>query len=392
MNYHLMIDEKFINDFIDDAEKYASGKNVYLVSLYTKNPKFIKSDLVTYVKSVKKYWFSNIEPKLQKDDKVFIHWLDRRVYDIILSLPKQIEVGIFSWMGDLIDTPTYLFDKDILKPKSYEFFKKHKKYRFEKFEHHSVFQNLLLFGRHLYRVATAPQEWKKKKKVMQRINLFFHWNEFDYQWVKENYPGFNAKFVYFVYGVGLKKETEKLLEKNVTADEPITIWLGNSATISNNHFEALDDLSHLHNDSIEIICPLSYGEKKDSLYTQQVINYGTQIFANKFIPLLNYLDRDAYYALFNKVDLVVMNHIRSQAAGNVFMFLDLGKVIFMDDKSTVYQFLRSKNAEKLYTMTDLKSFSSEILKSIIEKSHLNSSSQNILDTDLKAANLKKYLN
>lgn len=390
MNYHLMIDEKFTEDFIADAEKHAPGNNVYLVSLYTKTPKFAKSPLITHVKSVKKYWFSHIAPTLKKDDKVFIHWLDRRVYDIVLSIPPEINVGIFSWMGDVIATPTYLFDKDILKPTSYAFFKRYKKRRFEKDARHGGIYNFLLFGRHVLRELNAPREWQKKKKVMQRLNLFFHWNEFDYQWVKEYYPGFDAQFVYFVYDVGLNAEADADAHTK-NADAPLTIWLGNSATISNNHFEALDDLSHLKDENIEIICPLSYGEKTNSVYTKQLIEKGQRIFGSKFTPLLTYLDRDAYYALFHKVDLVVMNHIRSQAAGNVFMFLKFGKILFMDEKSTLYQFLRSKNTANLYPINNISDLSFNNLKEMIAQRADNEDFENILNMDKKAENLKAYL-
>ncbi|MDD3787298.1 MAG: TDP-N-acetylfucosamine:lipid II N-acetylfucosaminyltransferase [Petrimonas sp.] len=393
MNYHLMIDEKFTNDFIADAEKYAPHKNVYIVSCYTKEPRFVNSALVTLVKSAKKYWFSTIANKLKKSDKVFIHWLDRRVYDIVLSLPEEVEVGIFSWMGDLIATPTYLFDKDILKSTSFDFFNKHKKNRFDKDPQHGRFYNSLLFGRHIWRVAFSPVEWRKKKQVMQRINLFFHWNEFDYQWVQDHYPGFRAKFVYFVYEIGLNENNSYLLNSDSwrTTDQ-ITIWLGNSATISNNHFEALDDISHLKDDPVEIICPLSYGERTGSKYTKQVIEKGERIFGKKFKPLLEFIDREEYYAMFNKVGIVVMNHIRSQAAGNVFMFLKLGKIIFMDEKSTLYQFIHSKNAQNIYTMRQLKNFSFNELKKMLDEKQMHKDIGSILDMDAKVANLKKYLN
>lgn len=390
MNYHFMIDEKFTDDFIADAERYAPGNNIYLVTLYTPQPRFTKSPLIIYQKSVKKYWFSQIAPRLKSTDQVFIHWLDRRVYDIILSLPAVIHVGIFSWMGDLIATPSCLFEKEILKPVSYAFFRKHKRYQFQKDRSHGVIYNMLLFGRHIFRILNAPREWSKKKKVMQRIDLFFHWNEFDYQWVKKRYPGFKALFVYFVYDVGLDNSFS--LPTGVkNAQDPLTIWLGNSATVSNNHFEALDELGHLKDDPIEIICPLSYGELPDSVYTQQLIRKGKQIFGNKFIPLLTYLERDQYYALFQKVDVVLMNHVRSQAAGNVFAFLKLDKIIFMEEKSTLYQFLFAKNIDQLYAMGDMKKYSFSALKALTlaERSHTDINT--ILDLNLKVENLKKYL-
>lgn len=391
MNYHLMIDNKFIDDFIVDAEKYAPGNNVYLVSLYTKKPQFTKSPLITYVKSVKKYWFRYIAPHLKENDRVFIHWLDRRVYDIVLALPKETEVGLFGWMGDLIATPTYRFDKEILKPESYAFFNRYKKYRFESDTEHGRIYNFLLFLRHIWRIVYAPAEWRRKKRVMQRLNLFFHWNEFDYQWVKKHYPRFNARLVYFMYDVGLSSAIASSPQKK-NDGMPFGIWLGNSATVSNNHFEALDAMAHLKEENIEIFCPLSYGEKPDSEYTRCVIERGQRIFGTKFKPLLSYLNRDDYYALFRNVQLVVMNHIRSQAAGNVFMFFKLGKIIFMDEKSTLYQFLCSKNAKNIRTVNDLSNSSFDRLNKTIDIASASSNiGEEILDAEEKARNMEKYL-
>lgn len=389
MNYHLMIDEKFIDGFIADAERAAPGNNVYLVSLYTPKPKFTHSPLIQYVHSVKKHWFSHIASRLKKEDKVFIHWLDRRLYDIILSLPKEIEVGIFSWMGDVIATPSYLFEKDILKPRSYTFFKKHKKHAFEKDTHHGFVYNLLLYGRHLYRRLNASSEWTKKKKVVARITYFFHWNPFDYQWIKEHYPNFSAQPVYFFYDVGIDENRHE--PQNNPNKYKLTFWLGNSATISNNHFEAFDDLAHLKDDAIEIICPLSYGERHDSLYTRSVVEEGTRRFGDKFTPLLTYLERDAYYELFNRVDVVVMNHIRSQAAGNVFAFLERGKTLFMNEESTLYQLLASENVANVHPMCQLPKLSFSELHSMASAKPREADMSSVLRPTKKEDNLRKYL-
>lgn len=392
MNYHLMIDEKFIDDFIADAERAAPGNNTYLVSLYTPEPRYTRSPLITYVKSVERYWFDHIAASLSDNDRVFIHWLDRRVYRILLALPPHITTGIFCWMGDLVTTPLYLFDKDILEPQSYAFFRKYKKGKFQPFAHHGKLKNALLRLRHIYRRLHAPAEWRTKKKVMQRLDLFFHWSEIDYRWVEERYPGFGAAFVYFFYGVGTQSIASGTVRTAPGGEKPVTIWLGNSATIENNHFEALDALSGLQNENIEIICPLSYGEPVDSKYTTDVIRKGHALFGNRFRPLLEFLDRDNYYALFERVDFVVMNHIRSQAAGNIFAFLAAGKPLFMNEKSSLYRLLIEKRIPNVDTIRHLQSLSfKEMIQEMTAKPDNHEALQNLLDERQKEANLKKHL-
>ena len=48
MNYHLMVDDKLINDFITEAERAAPGNNIYIIDTWKNKSKFVKSDQVTF--------------------------------------------------------------------------------------------------------------------------------------------------------------------------------------------------------------------------------------------------------------------------------------------------------------------------------------------------------
>ena len=72
MNYHIMIDDKFIDGFIDDAEKVSSeNSNIYFINGNQANSKHIKTQ------KRNGYHFemmSLYQPlKATKDDKIFVH-------------------------------------------------------------------------------------------------------------------------------------------------------------------------------------------------------------------------------------------------------------------------------------------------------------------------------
>lgn len=109
-----------------------------------------------------------------------------------------------------------------------------------------------------------------------------------------------------------------------------SVLLGNSADPSNNHFEALKFLDK-HKYTGEIICPLSYGGT--AVYKKNLLQYGRRIFKNKFIPLTKFLSINEYTKMTSHCDLVWMNHIRQQAAGNIFIAIANNLPVVLNDMS-----------------------------------------------------------
>ena len=93
-------------------------------------------------------------------------------------------------------------------------------------------------------------------------------------------------------------------------------------------FEAL---ARFKDRDIEIICPLSYGEQE---YRESVISLGKQLFAEKFVPLEDFLPYEEYQRLLASIDIAVFNHNRQQGMGNIITHLGLGhKVYLRSDQS-----------------------------------------------------------
>lgn len=128
-------------------------------------------------------------------------------------------------------------------------------------------------------------------------------------------------------------------DNKAVEEGPLRILLGNSATPTNRHFESLNLLSKFANENIEIICPLSYGEEE---YRRQVIARGEELFGSKFIPLLEYMQRERYAALLNSIQIGVFNYNRQQGLGNIRRLLRFGSKVYLAEESGTYEdFCRS---------------------------------------------------
>jgi hypothetical protein len=128
------------------------------------------------------------------------------------------------------------------------------------------------------------------------------------------------------------------------------ILVGNSATPSNNHLEIFDCLARLDLSGRRIIVPLSYG---DLAYRDAIVSRGCELFGSAFTPLIDFLPQHEYAAITASCNIVVMNHKRQQALGNIGAGLYQGAHVFLDEACPTVDFLRSRGAF-LYTTNQLK--------------------------------------
>ena len=112
--------------------------------------------------------------------------------------------------------------------------------------------------------------------------------------------------------------------------------LGNSASFSNNHVEIIDKLLTLELGNVKVIIPLSYGDKK---YGKYIADYAKWNLGKNAFPMLDFVPYDQYAELLASCGVVIMNHIRQQALGNVMQALMNGSRIYLNEQSTLYEFL-----------------------------------------------------
>ena len=131
------------------------------------------------------------------------------------------------------------------------------------------------------------------------------------------------------------------------SENPVRICLGNSASKTNNHIEALELLSRYKNENIRIICPLSYGNKD---YANEVITCGKKIFGDKFEPLTDYMAKKEYFKILSDCKIGIFNNDRQQAMGNINALLAMGAKVYMKSNTSMWNMYTN---EKGYTLYDI---------------------------------------
>ena len=128
---------------------------------------------------------------------------------------------------------------------------------------------------------------------------------------------------------------EDVFQKGPQAMEGPDVMLGNSATASNNHLEALDWL-HSRAGSGKLIVPLSYG---DTGYGQRVAAIGRERFGERLDALTGWMALADYNERIRHCGFVVMNHRRQQAVGNVTSALYKGATVYLRRENPLFDFL-----------------------------------------------------
>ncbi len=118
------------------------------------------------------------------------------------------------------------------------------------------------------------------------------------------------------------------------------VLLGNSASKSNNHIEALYKLKECDNQNMEVISPLSYGGKKK--YVQKVICIGKQLFGDRFKPIVDFMPLQKYNAMLDSIDVAFFYHDRQEAFSNLLTLIGQGKKVYIRTESTLWNYFKDK--------------------------------------------------
>ena len=130
------------------------------------------------------------------------------------------------------------------------------------------------------------------------------------------------------------------------------IWVGNSATLTNNHLDVLPILEKCK--GFEMHLPLSYSTTaSDTIVGEAVEKYGKRHFGELFFTYKEFLPFDEYMKLMSQCALFVFAHRRQQSGGNTTLALRMGGCVVMDERNPVFQYARH-NGIRLYTLSDLR--------------------------------------
>ncbi len=150
---------------------------------------------------------------------------------------------------------------------------------------------------------------------------------------------------------GSKKELIKEMHSLIKKDNDlIYILLGNSATETNQHIQALKILKKYAKENIKIICPLSYGSLE---YRNKVIEYGRFFFREKFEALTSFINIEDYYKIIAKCKIAIFNNNRQQAMGNINAALALNCKVFIRNDTAMWEYYYKNMKMNIFCINDI---------------------------------------
>lgn len=303
-----------------------------------------------------------------KIDLIIIHYLyDKEVdffYDNKINIPK---IWMF-WGADGFSLPLFynkFLDRDSLKVN-------------DKIKFNSGIRE---YYKHKVKII-FNKFWNNGKSAQRKIHII---NQMDYiipvvpgdfDLLKEKY-NIQPKFYHFNYVVDFIGDVSEKTGGN--------ILLGNSASISNNHISILKQLNSLKLGDRKIYIPLSYGNEK---YKKYVLDFIDELNNHNIIPLNDFMRYEDYGAIINSCDIMIMNHHRQQALGNVILGLINGCTIYMNENSTLYLFLKNKN----FAIKDTSNMSKVEVLNEKEKKHNCNLAKQIFGKERQIKLVKKLIN
>lgn len=322
MNYHLIYDTTYAVDFISFCNKYFGKENnlFYVLPLHNSirsNTDFLENN----------YQMTNdpLEPFKHiktKKDHIIIHGLfENRVIAYLFLHPELLKnrTSLVMWGGDL-------------------------------YSHRRVISGEAHFKERCFD--------KLKKDIFQNVhNLCFDMPT-DYQLMREWYK-IDRSFIQITYPQSINMDLiDKTVEKKKSSkhvSSTTNILIGNSATESNRHLEAIDFIAQYNDQDIHVYCPLSYGDKS---YANDVITYGNKIFGHeKFSGITDYMSIDKYTDFMSQMDIAIFHNNRQQAMGNITLSSFLGCKVFISESTSMWEQYVIRGGCRFYPTEKIKDMS-----------------------------------
>lgn len=337
---HLIFDDKFIDRAISQFEKALPDKNIYLLDIPSKNYtiKYIKKNIDKvdvgirgandYFEKIKSYQF----------DVVVIHSLSYYFSHLVNTILENKKIIWIFWGGEVYD---------FLK----EFRNNNFKAQTKPFINRYLWKvNLRTLLRPIFfRLKNPRRSWNfSKYQAFKKIDGFAlaHKNEFD---DLKNELNLSCKLHWFTYYSIESLITDQYKNSKIFGNN---ILVGNSATPSNNHLDVLHQIKNeISIGDRQIIVPLSYGEK---WYRNKIIDVGTDLFSNNFKALVDFIPLVDYNQIVFSCNVVIMNHLRQQAVGNLIVSIWMGAKVFLDERNPLFKYFHNLGLIIFSVQKDLK--------------------------------------
>jgi hypothetical protein len=325
---HLAPDEKFIQFFSDVFGQLDGVANRYLVQADQNNPLVHVGGLDVWRVVGTEYFFS---PAMAEDlawaDCLIVHYLGVDGAGMMRKAPSHVATVWSGWGGDY-----------------YGFMPGGERVLFG-VETRRLLDNLQIprqaLSEKLLALAREVKHWAFERFVVMpalgHADFFSAPIKSDFALLQQALGRrFTAEYTQLNYG-----SVEKTFLAGGERCHGDNILIGNSATPTNNHLEIFQLLAVQDLAGRKLIVPLSYGQPE---YRDAVIEKGRAVFGDRFVPICDYMPLPEYNNLIAQCSVVVMNHRRQQALGNIGAMLHRGSKVFLDEGGPVYSFFKERGA------------------------------------------------
>lgn len=369
---HLATDDKFIDFAIEEFNSVDLVNNVFIVlSTYehVKQLKYVKNLNEVEIKSENELLNNDFIVSLPEYSGVILHTLHTTFVHLIL-LSEYTNFVWMSWGYDFYEYHPKL-NRKLLLPHT-----KKLKLSIEKESNKTNLHKLLI------KLKLRKGYWELQEEALKKVRFISTVIHDDFLIIKNIYKNTeHIEYLEFSYGdIDVYGSRYGISGEN--------ILLGNSATFSNNHIEAIDILREKNLSNKKVITPLSYGSE---VYGRHIVEYGIKNLSSSFLPLLDYMQIDEYMNLISSCGYVVMNHMRQQAMGNIYKMLSSGAKIFLRTENPVYSFLL-REGFIVYSIDELREETPFIPLSEKEKMLNNTLVNNLLSKEKVINEVKIFIN
>lgn len=346
MNYHVIFCNPYGLSFVDDVIALEQEQNNVFWFRGSKSAELSLPASVKYDYLGEGYaYFQEKLNGIQAEDHIFIHYYDIHTARYLKNVPNKIFA--FMWGGDFFQDPYWYHMNWVFGPKTKQYVLKHEREKF-------IFRkNIAAMYRQFKKLYREPKLlYKEKNNQMALVDyvLCNEHNKADVQKARELYPKLKAKHLGASYNLRfdqvLRVVEENYKKKKRLSDVKLKVMLGNSATTANNHLDAFEILRK--REDIEIHCVLSYGNME---YGKFIQDEGNDLFGQDFIPMLEMKTPEEYIKYLNEMDVIVMDHHRSQAWGNISQCIAMGKPVFMNSQNALKNYIEEIGL-KVYDIED----------------------------------------
>lgn len=265
-----------------------------------------------------------LDENLSKYTAIILHGMHWGMWqkEIIRRTPKDVKIAWVLWGGDVYGR--HDIADSFIAPKT-------------------KFVNTLRKLNHLLEKKKQKTDWELPYELFQRVDYCLTSQDEEYNYAV-NYFQKPFKRLWYTY-YSLEEMIGSLMDARCHGNN---VWLGNSASASNNHFDGLWTLAKNKRKlgDRKIVMPLSYSEPWVANSVSKIARW---LFGKNSQPLMKMLPRDEYNALMLDCSTMIMPHYMSQAMGNIYTGLWLGMRVYMSVQNISYPYLKRIGAN-VYTI------------------------------------------